>query len=361
MWPNTANSNELGDMARAVEVFKANAIQNQRLVAEQESQEEQARAEKKELMRNLADAFSESVGQIVSSVSAVSAQLNGMATQVSGSSQNTDEQANTVAAAAEQVAANVQTVTSAVEEMLASVSEINRQVSRASTVFERAAKAIGQTAEQMQALSGMIDRIGEVVSMISEIASQTNLLALNASIESARAGEVGKGFAVVASEVKELAGQMSKATENIAKLIEEIQSGAHTAVAGIGEIGEVIDELESLSRSIATAMNEQGDTTQEVAPTLPKPRAARSRCPEASRPCHAHRRKRTLLRRRCIYRPSNCPLSPSGCVKRSIVSLKGSVPPRFLTAVPDMDLELRDFTSCSGGQRHARGINVLSG
>ena len=235
--PNTANSNELGDMARAVEVFKSNAIRNRELVAEQARQEERARAEKTALMKNLADSFSESVGQIVSTVSAASAQLNSMATQVQGSSQNTNEQANSVAAAAEQVAANVQTVAGATEEMSASVAEINRQVERASTVSGRAAAAVGKTAEKMQALSAMTDRIGEVVSMISDIASQTNLLALNATIESARAGEVGKGFAVVAGEVKLLAGQTSNATEGISKLIEEIQAGAHSAVAGIGEIG----------------------------------------------------------------------------------------------------------------------------
>ncbi|PTW63295.1 methyl-accepting chemotaxis sensory transducer [Breoghania corrubedonensis] len=263
--PNTANSNEIGDMARAVEVFKANAVRNRELVAEQALQDERARAQKRSLMQNLADSFSESVRQIVGTVSSASTQLNGMATQVYGSSQNTNEQANSVAAAAEQVAANVQTVASATEEMSVSVAEINRQVARASSVSGRAAAAVGKTTEQMQALAAMTDRIGEVVSMISDIASQTNLLALNATIESARAGEVGKGFAVVAGEVKQLAGQTSSATENIAKLIEEIQQGTNAAASGIGEIGSVIDELETLSGAIAAAMEEQGATTQEVA------------------------------------------------------------------------------------------------
>ncbi len=263
--PNTQTSNELGDMARAVEIFKANAIRNEELVAEQAKQEERARAEKTALMQQLADSFNESVGQIVASVSSASEYLNRMAGQVSGSSDNTNEQAAAVAAAAEQVAANVQTVASATEEMTASVAEINKQVARASEVSNKATSAVGKTSEQMRVLSGMTDRIGEVVSMISDIASQTNLLALNATIESARAGEVGKGFAVVAGEVKQLAGQTSSATENIAKLIEEIQDGARTAVDGISEIGTVINELEALSSGIAAAMEQQGATTQEVA------------------------------------------------------------------------------------------------
>lgn len=263
--PNTANSNELGNMARAVEVFKKNAIRNRELVREQEQRDERARAEKVDMMRKLADDFDESVGLIVNTVSSASSQLMGMATQVSGATQNTNEQASTVAAAAEQVAANVQTVASATEQMSASVSEINQQAARASTVSARAASAVARTAEQMQALSEMTERIGEVVSMISDIAAQTNLLALNATIESARAGEVGKGFAVVAGEVKQLAGQTSNATESITTLIEEIQNGARSTVAGIGEIGSVIDELEGLSNAIAGAMDEQGATTQEVA------------------------------------------------------------------------------------------------
>lgn len=263
--PNTGSSNELGDMARAVEVFKANAVRNKELVEEQEHQQEQTRVQKAEMMRNLAEAFNQTVGQIVASVSTASGELNGMAGQVSGSSEETNRQASSAATAAERVAANVQTVASATEEMSASVSEINQQVERASSVSSRAASSVGRTAEQMQALSKITDRIGEVVSMISDIAAQTNLLALNATIESARAGEVGKGFAVVAGEVKQLAGQTSSATESITKLIEEIQSGTNAVVGGIDEIGSVIDELEELSSAIASAMEEQGATTQEVA------------------------------------------------------------------------------------------------
>ncbi len=263
--PNTQSANELGDMARAVEIFKANAVRNEELMAEQARQEERSRAEKTALMQQLADSFNESVGQIVSSVSAASDHLNHMASQVSGSSQNTNEQASAVAAAAEQVAANVQSVATATDEMTASVAEINTQVARASEVSSKATSAVGKTSQQMKVLSGMTDKIGEVVSMISDIASQTNLLALNATIESARAGEVGKGFAVVAGEVKELAGQTSNATGNIAKLIDDIQAGARAAVDGISEIGTVINELEVLSNGIAAAIEQQGVTAQEVA------------------------------------------------------------------------------------------------
>lgn len=263
--PHAANTNEMGDMARAVEIFKTNAIRNRELVEEQRRQEERARVEKTELMNRLADEFDRSVGQIVEIVSSASTDLNATATQMAGSSEETSSQANAVAAASEQATANVQMVASATEEMSASVSEINSQVTRASEVSRKAAVSVGSTSEQMRSLAATAERIGEVVSMISDIAAQTNLLALNATIESARAGEVGKGFAVVAGEVKQLAAQTAGATDGISKLIDEIQGKTRTAVDSIGEIGTVIQELEEMSSAIAAAMEEQGATTVEVA------------------------------------------------------------------------------------------------
>jgi len=261
----TDRKSEIGSMARAVEVFRTNAIRTRELEEEQSAQAARAEQEKRDLMERLATQFDASVGAIVQRVASTAASLEQSAETMSRVSSNTSERAENAAHASSQTTENVSVVASAAEEMTASISEINQQVIRASAASRSAAQDVAQTASQMDALAGMADRIGEVVSMISDIAEQTNLLALNATIESARAGEAGKGFAVVASEVKALASETAKATESISELVTEIQVETKTAVGAIGKIGSVIRDLEHSSTAIASAMEEQGATTQSVA------------------------------------------------------------------------------------------------
>ncbi|WP_346892574.1 HAMP domain-containing methyl-accepting chemotaxis protein [uncultured Roseibium sp.] len=262
---NVESRNEIGGMARAVQVFRENAVRTRELEQAQVAQEEKARAEKRAMMDKLADDFQQSVGTIVDGLSAASTDLNSTASSMTEVAQTTSDRAGNVAAASEQTAANVQTVASAAVEMTTSINEISQQVLRASQASKQASSDVKATASQITNLSQMADQIGEVISMISDIADQTNLLALNATIESARVGEAGKGFAVVASEVKALAAETAKATEGISELITAIQSETQGAVAAIDKVGSVIADLEETSASIAAAMEEQDATTQEVA------------------------------------------------------------------------------------------------
>ncbi|MCH2393125.1 methyl-accepting chemotaxis protein [Oceanibaculum sp.] len=256
---------EVGQVGLAFRTFKQRTIEIKRLEAEQAEREARAEEEKRQAMLQLADSFEQSVGSIVGIVSAAATELEAAAQTLNASLEETNAQASTVAAAATQASTNVETVATACEELAASVREIGSQVSQSSRVSERAVGTAEQTQETAEGLFAAAQKIGEVVNLIQEIAEQTNLLALNATIEAARAGEAGKGFAVVASEVKNLASQTAKATEDITLQISEVQGGTQRTVGAIKEIAQVINESREIASAIASAVEEQDAATQEIA------------------------------------------------------------------------------------------------
>jgi len=255
---------EVGQMAKAVQVFKDSMIEADRLKAEQE-EAQKAAAARSALVDQLTRDFDTSVQGVVQSVSSQAGQMQASAQSMSAAAEEATKQAAAVAAASEQGAANVQTVASAAEELSSSIAEIGRQVSHSSQIATTAVKEAAKANEMVQGLLNASGKIGEIVALINDIADQTNLLALNATIEAARAGEAGKGFAVVAAEVKNLATQTSKATEEIGTQITSVQGATQNAVNAIASIGKTIGEIDQISTTIAAAVEQQGAATQEIA------------------------------------------------------------------------------------------------
>jgi methyl-accepting chemotaxis protein len=258
-------TDEVGQMAAAVAVFKDNAIRVHRLQADQDAVQARSEQEKRQAFAALADSFEASVRGVVDSVSSAATEMQATAQSMSSTVEQSRQQTLAVSTASEHASDNVQTVAAAAEELSASMNEIGRQLVQASAVVGKAAADGKQSNDRVQSLAAAADKIGEVVSLINEIASQTNLLALNATIEAARAGESGRGFAVVASEVKALATQTAKATEEIRAQIAAVQAETSGAIDGIRSICTTIQQVEEISSSIASAVGQQGSATQEIA------------------------------------------------------------------------------------------------
>jgi methyl-accepting chemotaxis protein len=261
--PATDRKDEIGEMAKAVLVFKENMIAATAAAA-REAEEQKKREVRAQTVDKLTRDFDATISSVLKTVASASTELQSTASSMSSTAEETNRQAAAVSAASEQTTTNVQTVAAATEEMSSSVSEIGRQVSQSTEIAKRAVNEAEKTNAAVQGLADAASKIGEVVNLISDIAEQTNLLALNATIEAARAGEAGKGFAVVASEVKTLASQTAKATEEIATQIGAIQGAVGGSVEAIKSIGKTISEISEIATTIASAVEEQGAATQEI-------------------------------------------------------------------------------------------------
>lgn len=265
--PAQDRKDQLGSMAAALEVFRDQAQEKNRLDAERTADHE-AQAQHAETTRQILEAFDEKVRTTLDSFVAVTEEMKTGAEKLADTADNTNNQVTDILSRSAQAADSAQSVASAAEELSASVEEVGSQVNRSTEAADEAVSQTEITNERVNSLSTSAQKIGEIVAIIQDIAEQTNLLALNATIEAARAGDAGKGFAVVASEVKSLAQQTGKATEEISGQITEIQDATNAAVEATATVGQTIKQINEIAVSVSGAVEEQSAATREIASSI---------------------------------------------------------------------------------------------
>lgn len=255
---------EIGTVARALQVFKEKSAEAERLRGEVDVQKGEAEAARRKALADMVTTVETETDTAVTGIDNRMTAMTDAASVMSRSAELVGASAQTVAAASAQALANAQTVASATEQLSSSIREISAQVSHATKATSAAVSRSEHARTTIATLAEAVTRVGQVTTLISEIASQTNLLALNATIEAARAGEAGRGFAVVASEVKTLATQTARSTEEINRQISEIQTITQETVRGMDEVSGTVRTIDEIAGSIAAAVEQQHAATSEI-------------------------------------------------------------------------------------------------
>lgn len=258
-WSGPRVASECEAIMRFIVVDALNALQ-----IEQETMNEAVRRRQQAIESAIAE-FTTVADGIQSAVSDASGALNETATITRQAADVASTELERAAAAAQRGSTSIVMTASASQQISTSISRADLQARDGVAAIDLALSTVDGLSTAMDELTTGVQRIDSVVGTISSIAEQTNLLALNATIEAARAGEAGRGFAVVASEVKSLATQTSNATHDVAAQIDAIQVATRNAVGQLKVIVAMVEKVSSMNAATANSLGEQAAASVMIA------------------------------------------------------------------------------------------------
>lgn len=248
---------------RFVETLDSGQLARLAMLREVElAQERAARATK---IDKAGRAFQQDIAALTASLSDMAGEVESVARKLSGRAQQTGRDSVTVAGATAQTLAGLQELGDRGHALAATMARIVEDGSRARVVRNDAYLKVQQAGERATALKAASHSIEQMLALIIDMASRTNMLALNAGIEAARAGDAGRGFAVVAAEVKTLAGQTRSAAGDITQYVDRIRDIVGQVAAGFVEVERAIDANNGFSDTIDHAVDGQSATTLMIA------------------------------------------------------------------------------------------------
>ncbi|GAB5377395.1 MAG: methyl-accepting chemotaxis protein [Acuticoccus sp.] len=258
---------EIGEFARALAVCQrseARRIEQQEEIRLKSSTE---RAQGRRL-RDAISLFRTNSEAILEELLGAARSLDSTSSTLEEAVDVTQSGSNEASGSAEEARTSVGSVAAAVRQLASAVHAVTARVDEALAQSETATATAQKAAERIAGLETASQAITNATSMIADIAAQTNLLALNATIEAERAGAAGRGFAVVASEVKTLADNTSRATDDIARQIRDIQTETNFAVGNIGEVLERCRAMSGAATAIRDVMREQEEVSADIASSV---------------------------------------------------------------------------------------------
>ena len=217
------------------------------------------------MLKENANTAAERIGATIAEIKLAAREVTSASAEISGSTTDLSQRTEEQAASLEETSASMEEIASTVKKNADNAQQANESASKARDVADRGGRVVARAVDAMAQIEASSGKISDIIGVIDEIARQTNLLALDAAVEAARAGDAGRGFAVVASEVRTLAQRSSQAAKDIKDLITNSNGQVKDGVGLVNQAGAALAEIVDSIKAVATIVSEIAGASAEQA------------------------------------------------------------------------------------------------